>query len=167
MAYRLSVFWIRFDKLHELILSSMVLTMSMLRMFLIFNLRCSISLFFLPLGLAMWRNECHLVACVGFGIYVRCGTYGLFAVSRLVIVVGWRCRWLVWLIKSRAFVNFLQKSCKGSKNFVNMQIFVLEFYLFEIFVDYVWTIFGVSSGYLRDKCGGLKWIVYDWCFMFS
>ena len=37
-----------------------------------------------------------------------------------------------------------------------MQIFVLEFYLFEIFVDYVCAIFGVSSGYLRDKCGGLK-----------
>jgi hypothetical protein len=54
-----------------------------------------------------------------------------------VIVVGWRCRWLIWLIKSRSFVNFYKNRAKVVKFLRICKFLFLEFYLFEIFVDYV------------------------------
>ena len=57
----------------------------------------------------MWHSVCRPVAYVGFGIYAHCETYDLCAAIRPLIAAGWRCRWLIWLVKSRSFLFTRQK----------------------------------------------------------
>ena len=68
--------------------------------------------------------------------------------------------------------KFLQKSCKGSKNFVNMQIFVFRvlsiWNIRWLCMSYLRDIFGISSGWMWwVKMNSLWLMFYVWLNIFN